>query len=266
MIDLPSQDDLNQFKPFEVVAAPKGLDDVIYNPEKTKEEYLTEGWCIQKVITAPENIQHIGSELHATRRQYGIKHHVTCTIHSSMGDTLHKVAMEFSSTEEKFKLWEKAQVVVGISRTKRGKDTILVGDKESILDALELIILQRSQWSDYEEAVLRIITINNEDNDGPIVFCPPTTFPFRVRDLELPNCMTGFVYFLISVNDHDRIYIGETEDLGRRLKQHNSGNGTAFTKIGRPYAVFAYVCGFNANQDVRKYFEDEWKNKRDEFL
>ena len=107
LIDLPTQDNLNEFKPFEVVAAPKGLDDVIYNPAKTKDEYLAEGWCVRKVVTAPENIQHIGSELHATRRQYGIKHHVTCTIHSSMGDTLHKVAMEVSATEEKFKLWGK---------------------------------------------------------------------------------------------------------------------------------------------------------------
>ena len=42
-----------------------------------------------------------------------------------MGETLNRVAVEISEDG----LWDKAQVVVAISRTRIGKNTIFVGNK-----------------------------------------------------------------------------------------------------------------------------------------
>ena len=79
--------------------------------------------------------------------------------------------------------------------------------------------------------------------------------------MELPSCMTGFVYFLISRDHPNETYIGQGQDINHRLRKHNSGNGAEFTKYYPPYAVFAYVCGFDGNKPLRLHFEKEWKKE-----
>ena len=125
-----------------------------------------------------------------------------------------------------------------------------------------MIILQRSHWSEYEESTLNLITINNGIH-GEVdirVFQPQETFPFRIRELELPNCMTGFVYFLISRDYPTEFYFGQCQDLPTRLRKHNSGNGSMSTGYQHaPYAVFAYICGFDCNATLRFHVESQWK-------
>ena len=90
--------------------------------------------------------------------------------------------------------------------------------------------------------------------------------PFRLCDMPLPQCGTGFVYMLVSIRDISYCYIGETQSLSRRLREHNSGygsNSTAHISL-RPFALFAYVCGFDGNVQLRRHFEREWKKMRDE--
>ena len=77
-----------------------------------------------------------------------------------MGDTLIKVAMQISDTDESFKIWDKAQVIVACSRTRIGENTIFVGDKTSTINTLTSLIQQRNQWTDYMEMVLNLVTIN----------------------------------------------------------------------------------------------------------
>lgn len=47
-----------------------------------------------------------------------------------------------------------------------------------------------------------------------------------------------YTYILHSIK-HDRLYIGSTEDLKRRLKEHNSG-GVSSTKPYRPFELIYY--------------------------
>ena len=69
----------------------------------------------KKVSAAPEyNYNFVQYSLRAKRTQYGLKHHVTSTIHASMSDTLSKVALAISDDDDK-ELFVKAQVVVAIS-------------------------------------------------------------------------------------------------------------------------------------------------------
>ena len=70
---------------------------------------------------------------------------------------------------------------------------------------------------------------------------------------------------LRSVKMPSSYYVGETKNLRKRLSQHNSGFGSKITSspLSRPWAVWAYVCGFNGDEDkeLRQYVEYKWKEK-----
>jgi predicted GIY-YIG superfamily endonuclease len=71
---------------------------------------------------------------------------------------------------------------------------------------------------------------------------------------------TKCVYLLVSTRDTSFSYIGQTENMGRRLVQHNSGNGATVTSnpVLMPWAVMAYVVGFQFKHERLK-FEALWK-------
>ena len=79
------------------------------------------------------------------RKQYGLKHRIKSTIHASIGDTLKKVATDISDENESFKLSDKAQVIVACSRTKLGKNTIFVEDKQKTISALTSLIQRKKK-------------------------------------------------------------------------------------------------------------------------
>ena len=74
--------------------------------------------------------------------------------------------------------------------------------------------------------------------------------------------MTWYCYALIS--DCGRYtYIGKTNDLHRRLRQHNGEivGGAKYTRKGRPWSHLMYVEGFPTNS-LAMCFEWAWKHKR----
>ena len=85
------------------------------------------------------------------------------------------------------------------------------------------------------EKILRVVKINGEDeineeleiNEGVL---DQSSFPYRLRDVYLPQDNTGFVYMLISVRSIDFVYIGKTTNLIERLRVHNSGCGSSSTE------------------------------------
>ena len=86
----------------------------------------------------------------------------------------------------------------------------------------------RTQWVDYTEKILRVVTINGEDGineefEMNEIVLDQTIFPYRLHDVSLPQDNTGFVYMLISVRSTDFVYIGKTTDLIESLRVHNSG-------------------------------------------
>ena len=92
--------------------------------------------------------------------------------------------------------------------------------------------------------------------------------PFQICDVTLPQCNTGYVHMLISMKDFNFSYIGKTNSIRCRIQEHNSGTGSVSTEPLhlRPYALFAYVCGFNCQNDLLFYMEREWKDKRDRLV
>ena len=218
---------------------------------------------------APQRTQYFKKNGHiqAKRKQYGLKHHVSSTIYEVMGDTLPSVAAEISLLNSDFKLWDKGQMIVVISRTKEGKNTIFVGSKEDIIAALKSLLTRKTQWTDLEREILDIITINRSNNTTPNAtrrVMTTSSFPYRICDMSLPECKTGYVYMLISIKNQDFAYIGKTNCIRTRLRQHNSGVGSTSTQPIhlRPFALHAYICGFNCNQELMFYIERKWKEVR----
>ena len=267
LFDLPSQDDLNNWRKIKVLVAPPGLKDFVFDHDASKESYLEQGFTDVKIGVAPQRTQSLANNLQAQRKQYGLKHRVAGTIHSAMGDTIPQMATSISKRDTNFRLWDKGQLIVIISRTREAKHTIFVGDKEDTLAALKDLLLRKTQWTDYMEQVLDLVTINTrteERNQSRTM--DQQHFPFRNCDITLPQCNTGYVYMLISVRTRDFTYIGTTANLRTRLQQHNTGNGSSSTEPShlRPYALLAYICGFGGRRNLRLLVEERWKRRRDQ--
>lgn len=65
-----------------------------------------------------------------------------------------------------------------------------------------------------------------------------------------------YVYLIKSINFPDQKYIGMTEDLPTRLKQHNSGY-SAHTSKYKPWSLINYVAfsSKNAAIDFEQYLK-----------
>ena len=113
------------------------------------------------------------------------------------------------------------------------------------------------------EKVISLVTVqpnNSRTSTNHTIFSYETS-PFEFTNLPLPECNTGYVYFLVSLRNRRLSYIGQTFNLKQRLEQHSSGSGTYFTNEiqKRPWAVLAYIAGFDCNRQRMLSVEDSWK-------
>ena len=198
------------------------------------------------------------NNMQARRKQYGLQQRVTNTIHGSQGQTLQEMATEISQHNPDFNLWDKGQLIILLTWTKKAKQTIFVGNKQDTLDALKAIFLSRNQWSDYIEHVLSIVTINDNSN-APANFhtMNQNDYPFCICDISLPNPQSGFIYFLISVRDKSFTYIGSTICLLERLPQHNSGYG-AFKTCPNFYVCMIFCLTYVEINLTTKIYVSIW--------
>ncbi len=104
-------------------------------------------------------------------------------------------------------------------------------------------------------------------NDGPICavhteISVPSVYPYRISDFSFLLNSTGFVYMLVLVKDCLRTYVGQMENISKRLYQHNKGWGAVGTADlqYRSYAVTAYICGMGyMNHVEHEGIERKWK-------
>ena len=81
LFDIPSQTDLNDWKKIKVLLAPPGLSSFEFQQDTTKEFYLQQDFKEVFVRVAPQRVQILKNNMQAMRKQYGLKHQVTGTIH-----------------------------------------------------------------------------------------------------------------------------------------------------------------------------------------
>ena len=205
LFDVPPQDDLDRSREIKILVAPPGIKDIKWISGGTKQSYLDVGYVEQQVGIAHEQTQLLNNNLQTLRKQYGSKHCITSTIHATMGDTLNRVAIEMSKDDPSSKLWDRVQVVVALSRTQFAKYLIFVGRKASTTKALVDVLKIRSQWSDCIEDILALVMVNEENvhRNGQWQIMTQRVYPFRICDVVLPQCRTGYVYFLISLCSRD---------------------------------------------------------------
>ena len=262
LTELPSDDDLQNGRRFSMWLAPAGQRTIEYENHWDRQTMVSNKYSEVFVSMLEVRIISYGRFMQCFREQLPIKPRHTSTIHAAQGETLSRVALKVDLESSKFNLWDKAQVIVALSRTNYARDLIFVGEKNSTLDALVKLIQKTSQWSDYMEAILKLVTVNAE-NIGQPRYLTQCTFPFRMIDIALPTANTGYVYFLLSKHQLDYVYIGMTNCIRQRLKQHNTGySSTLSTPVDmRPYILMSYICGCDGNRPLMRFMENRWQDK-----
>jgi len=268
LLDIPVIEDLKSFRDIYVYVAPRCLKDFKYNPLKSKETYVNEGWQKRKIGTN-QNTHALNHTKKGERKQYGLKHFVTSTLHVLQGLTIEGIATEINMFSNEYNLWDVAQLLVLLSRTRRAKDIIFVGDHDTTIQSILKLMTMTSQWTDYIENVIRLVGnagIENENNveTNRIRIFNFESYPLEYRSIPIPRCNTGYVYFLVSVKDTSKTYIGQTMDLTKRINQHNSGYGTDFTnQIDlRPWVIYAFISGFERRRRLMMSVEKNWQARR----
>lgn len=87
--------------------------------------------------------------------------------------------------------------------------------------ALSSLIKTTNQWMNYHGKVIDMASLNDRNDNSTISVFNHQDCPYRICDMPLPQCNTGFAYMLVSYNSWTFSYIGETENINRRLNEHN---------------------------------------------
>ena len=138
----PDQESLDNFRSIKILAFPNTIkyDNFEFDDTKDEEYYISNlGFKKVTVTVAPERICYC-NDIKSMRKQYGLRHYVTGTLHSAMGDTHHKMALSISDVQKEYSLWDRGQLIVAISRTRIMKNTIFVGNKTETIKAMKPLL------------------------------------------------------------------------------------------------------------------------------
>ena len=162
MLEVPTANMIMLKTPISLLAAPAGVNYIdVSNGIPSYNELVAAKWRPVKVGHAPDRpITHRG--MVGCRHQYALRHVGSGTINKQLGNTIEgKCAMECNKDGSP---WEKAQGVVGLSRSHRAKDTIIVGLVEFAVNRLWDLITISNQWTAYIELLLDRLSVNGNDN------------------------------------------------------------------------------------------------------
>ena len=136
-----------------------------------------------------------------------------------------------------------------VSRVQNLGDITFLGDKHVTLEAIRRLLKQSSQWDEFTERL-----VNTASNQPSTSLNLANLSPFTPRKIELPPGEVGFVYLLVSTKDATSTYVGQTSDLRRRLREHNSGSGSYLTNQIhlRPWGVLCFATGFSDLTDKNR--------------
>ena len=264
---MPTQKQIDDFAPISIYVAPNGCKTFPLSSDYNT--LVGQGWKLLSMTKCREHSVYIGNGIEAKRRQYGLRHRIASTIHAGMGQDLKYVVTKVTDTsgDPNYQLWEKEQVIVLLSRTNYAKDIIFVGDKKITSKALSELLLKRSQYTEYTTSMLQTLT-SSDQTAGDVPTLNLQFYPYRAIDFELPDKSSGFVYLLKSLNPYFQhiTYIGETNNIKRRVRQHNQLCGSKSTNnpLLLPWALVCFITGFTSSSStVRKKIEQMWKNERD---
>ena len=201
------------------------------------------------------------------RTQFPIRYHMTSTIHRIQGETVSLYATQICDSTRDYRLWQKEQLAVLISRARYCRDIIFVGSRNDTFQALKRVLGMNSKW---DLLVDEYITALDVMSRPPVRQIRLELHPFLPLYRELPTTTCGYVYLIASIPYSNKCYIGQCDDLKRALREHNTGHGPLETRSTtlHPWGVFGFVCGFDREviedgRSCRDHFCWEWQNSVD---
>ena len=257
LLDFDEEDVLRK-RPLGFFRGPPGCKEFPLFEDFTPTRLEALGWKLVSVPWDQSKPTRIMNNLVARRGQYGVRLRVASTIHASMGSTFGKMITAVSNNSQypdlDFTLWEAAQAVVLISRTRTCSDMYFIGDPEDVARSLLGVLTTTTRYLPYIRSLAQMLC--NEDLVTPALVQQPH---FRPSDIVIEPIAA--VYLLVSTRKPNCMYIGETDNIRRRLHHHNSGRGSVYTNQQelRPWALFGYVYGFSDRRE-RLRFEASWKH------
>ena len=87
LFDLPSQEDISIWHKIKIIKATLGIKSIYIDPNSPRILFM-QGFVEVEIGVAPYRTQFLENNTQSRRGEYGLKHHVTSTIHASMVDTL----------------------------------------------------------------------------------------------------------------------------------------------------------------------------------
>ncbi len=203
----------------------------------------------------------------AKREQWPLNYWVASTIHKILCETCGKLATQKSDSDKTYQLWEKNMLLVLLSRTRSMRDLYFVAESgiESTLSAMTSLLIRKNPTGELIDATLSSVNAIAERR-GVVETA------YVHLSVEIPRSDIGFVYLLVSCRDASIAYVGETNNIYRRIAEHNSGHGSRFTAQPglAPFALLALVHGFagdagsqdpaavSLNSQARRSFEVLW--------
>ena len=191
----------------------------------------------------------VGRGLQMGRRtQFPIRYYLTSTIHRIQGETVDLYATQISEVYKQYRLWQKKQFAVLISRAHYCRDIIVVGDRNDTRNAIVKILGRSSKWSLLIDQYMSKLDVLS---DVIVREIDLNLHPFEPLYRELPTAPCGYMYPLVSIPHPDHTWAGETDNIKKRLREHNTGYGVEETRPTElhPWAVFAFVCGFDFDNE-----------------
>lgn len=207
--------------------------------------------------TVPMFFKH-GRRLH--RFQFPVAYYISLTAHRAIGQTCPFIATQISCRQREFRLWQKEQALVILSRPRTLNGVIFVThDHADLIQALRELLQQSNPLITHAVRVLEALQ--------PLIV-QPRIIPHMPHS-QLPVEPTGVVYMLVSTRFPRYAYVGETNNITRRLGEHNRGQGARLTADAhlRPWRVYVLICNFpgladsHENIRARKSFEAEWHRR-----
>ena len=209
----------------------------------------------------------VGRSLQMGRRtQFPVRYYLASTIHRIQDDNVSLLATELSMNKREYRLWQREQFAVLISRVHNCKEIIFVGNSEDTRASIEDILKRSSKWDALIEMYLH--ELNVAGNTGRVRLLSLDQHPFLPIYRELPSTVCGYAYMLTSLSCIAPAYIGECTDLKADLTKHNTGHGVHETRnsVLHPWGVYAFVYGFDQSNDDggrqhRLAFVTEWRGR-----
>eukprot|EP00978_Attheya_sp_CCMP212_P041814 scaffold244588_cov43-Attheya_sp.AAC.3 len=272
IVDLPTHATVSKKEDLKVWAAPIGITELPNGGSYDKVLLKHAGWTEVAVsFFTPLRNEKVDSLL-GRRIQYSIRPLIGKTVHRVMGHDVNKLVTCVGAGSSKYRLWERGQIVVILSRTPCCKNMYFIGDPKETADEIVNLILKRGAYDEYMEKLIRCIAHDGSSDGGGIEerrdlnnerCVKLTDLPYRLKDARLPSDETGFVYLLVSLSNCRRIYIGSTNNLRERVLLHNRGHGAEPTRnpaYGGKWGLAGFVAGFEAEKERYEFFERRWSH------